>query len=41
MGEAIKEATFSLAEANFAAGDFRCALSTMIIGIEFMYYIVL
>ncbi len=23
MGEAMKEATFSLAEANFAAGDFK------------------
>ena len=23
MGEIMKEATFSLAEANFAAGDFR------------------
>ena len=23
MGEVMKEATFSLAEANFAAGDFR------------------
>ena len=23
MGEAMKEAVFSLAEANFAAGDFR------------------
>ena len=31
MGEVMKEATFSLAEANFAAGDFRyfCVVCTI------------
>ena len=29
MGDAMREATFSLAQANFAAGDFRYVLQTM------------
>lgn len=29
MGEIMREAQFSLAEANFAAGDFRCDFFTL------------
>ena len=31
MGEVMKEATFSLAEANFAAGDFRYSVVRIIV----------
>lgn len=38
MGEVMKEATFSLAEANFAAGDFRyfCVVRTIYV---YMYIV--